>query len=72
MGWETGGRFKREGKYVYLRLIHADGRNQHNIVKQLSSSKKKIKKKKRITSGDLAEKTKRLKKLEIWVLTRMN
>ena len=21
-GWEVGGRFKREGTYVYLRLIH--------------------------------------------------
>ena len=25
MGWEVGGRFKREGTYVYLRLIHVDG-----------------------------------------------
>ena len=24
MGWEVGGRFKREGAYVYLRLIHTD------------------------------------------------
>ena len=23
-GWEVGGRFKREGTYVYLWLIHAD------------------------------------------------
>ena len=22
MGWEVGGRFKREGTYAYLRLIH--------------------------------------------------
>jgi len=24
MGWEVGGRFKREGTYVYLWLIHVD------------------------------------------------
>ena len=24
MEWEVGGRFKREGTYVYLRLIHVD------------------------------------------------
>ena len=24
MGWEVGGRFKREGTCVYLRLIHVD------------------------------------------------
>ena len=24
MGWETGGRFKREATYVYLWLIHVD------------------------------------------------
>ena len=24
MGWEVVGRFKREGTYVYLWLIHAD------------------------------------------------
>ena len=24
MGWEVGGRFKREETYVYLWLIHAD------------------------------------------------
>ena len=39
--WEMGGRLKTEGKCVYLWLIQVDGRNQHNIVKQLSSSKKK-------------------------------
>ena len=37
--WEVGRRFKREGTYVYLRLIHVDVcRNQHNVVKQLSSN----------------------------------
>ena len=25
MGWEVGGRFKRERTYVYLWLIHVDG-----------------------------------------------
>ena len=25
MRWEVGGRFKREGTYVYLWLIHVDG-----------------------------------------------
>ena len=25
MGWEAGGRFKRERTYVYLWLIHVDG-----------------------------------------------
>ena len=24
MGWEVGGRFKREGTHVYLWLIHVD------------------------------------------------
>ena len=24
MGWEVGGRFKREGTYAYIRLIHVD------------------------------------------------
>ena len=24
MGWDVGGRFKREGTYVYLWLTHAD------------------------------------------------
>ena len=24
MGWQVGGRFKREGTYVYLWLIHVD------------------------------------------------
>ena len=33
----VGGKFTREGIYVYLRVIHIDdGRNQHNIGKQLS------------------------------------
>ena len=42
MGWEMGGRFKKEGMYVYLWLIHSDVcKTQHNIGKQLSSNKKK-------------------------------
>ena len=24
MGWKVGGKFRREGIYVYLRLIHVD------------------------------------------------
>ena len=36
-GWEMGGRFKREGIYVYQK--------QQNSVKQLSFNKKKKKKK---------------------------
>ena len=36
------GRSKREGTNAYLWLIHVMyGRNEHNIVKQLSSNKKK-------------------------------
>ena len=38
---EVGGRCKKEGTYVYLWLIHI-GRNQHNIVKQLSCGLKKL------------------------------
>jgi len=40
-GGEMGGRFKREGIYVYLWLIHVrfDGKQQ-NSVKQLSFNKK--------------------------------
>ena len=39
LGVGGGRRFKREGAYVYLWLIHVDnGRNQHNIVKQISSN----------------------------------
>ena len=36
-------RFKREGPYVYLQLIYVDGRNQHNIAKQLYFNFKKKK-----------------------------
>ena len=45
MGWEGGGRFKREGNlYVYLSLTHGMyGRNQHNTVKQLFSNYKENK-----------------------------
>ena len=31
MGWEVGGKFKREGPYVYLWLIHDDAW-QTNII----------------------------------------
>ena len=41
-GWEAGGRFKRKGTYVCLWLIMLMcGRDQYNIVKQLSSNFKK-------------------------------
>ena len=40
-GWDesmgVGERFKKKGIYIYLRLT-LYGRNQHNIVKQLSSN----------------------------------
>ena len=37
MGRETGGRFKREGIYVYLRIIHVEfDRKLQSSVKQLS------------------------------------
>ena len=43
-GWmeqEMGGRFKREGIYVYLWLIHAEvWQKTENSVKQLSFNKK--------------------------------
>ena len=41
MEWGVGGRFKREWTYGWFMLFY--GRNQHNIVKQLSSSLKKKK-----------------------------
>ena len=40
MGWELGGRLAREGIYIIM-LICVYGRNQYNIVKQLSSNYKK-------------------------------
>ena len=44
MGWEVGGRFKRQGHvYNYDGFMLPYGRNQHNIVKQLSSNYKQIK-----------------------------
>ena len=37
-GWEVEGRFKREGTYAHLGcFMLMYGRNQHNIVKRLSS-----------------------------------
>ena len=32
LGWEVGGRFKREGTYVYLCLIHVDMMVKTNII----------------------------------------
>ena len=48
VGWEVGGRLKREGTYVYLWLIHVDvwqKPTQHciSIILQLKISKKKQK-----------------------------
>ena len=38
-GWdEVGGRFKRQGTYIYGWMVLMYGRNQHNVVKQLSSN----------------------------------
>ena len=55
MGKEMGGRFKREGMYVYLWLIHVDIWQKPTkfckaIILQLRNNKFKIKKRKDITS----------------------
>ena len=44
MGWEVGGMFKREGTYVLTMavILLMYGRNQYNIVNQLSSNLKKM------------------------------
>ena len=34
MGWEVGGRFKREETYVYLRLIHVDVRQKATVYRK--------------------------------------
>ena len=35
--WDgVGGKFKRDGTYIYLWLIHVDVWQKHNIVKDLS------------------------------------
>ena len=46
---------KREGTYLCLRLIHVDiyGRNQQNIVKQLSSNKKSVQFSRSVVSNSL-------------------
>ena len=42
-GREMGGSFKREGRYVYVWVIHVEfDRKQQNSVKQLSFNKKLI------------------------------
>ena len=55
-GWDgVGGRFKREGTYVYLWRIHVDvWQNQHNIVK-LKKNKiwEKKEKRKEILKNDV-------------------
>ena len=46
MGGGVGGSFKRKGIYIHLQLIHiVTHRNQHNTLKQLSSSLKREKRK---------------------------
>ena len=40
VGREMGGRFKREGMYVYLRFMMKFDRKQQDSVKQLSFNKK--------------------------------
>ena len=45
IGWEVGGRFKREGTYVYLWLIHVDAQQKPTkyckaIILQLKILKK--------------------------------
>ena len=50
MGWEVGGRFKREGTYVYLWLIHVGAWQKPTqyckaIILQLKIDKLKKKKK---------------------------
>ena len=54
MGWEVGGKFKREGTYVYLWLIHVDVWQKPThyckaITLQLKINKFKFKKKKERT-----------------------
>ena len=65
MGWEVGGRFKREGTYAYIRLIHVDVWKKpvpycKTIIPQLKTNKKfkkklkKEKKRKKEKSSDSA------------------
>ena len=41
MGWEVGGRFKREGTYVHLWLNHVDIWQKHNTVAIKNKRKRK-------------------------------
>ena len=43
IGEVVGGRSKREGIYVYVWLIHFLVQQKHNIIKQLYSTKIKLK-----------------------------
>ena len=57
-GWEVGGRFRKEGPYVSLWLIHADVRQKSNqyckaIINQLKISKYNKKEKKEKKTRDL-------------------
>ena len=58
MGWEVGGRFKREGTYVYLWLIHVGAWQKPTqyckaIILQLKIDKKKKKNTQKGQSGCL-------------------
>ena len=53
MGGGVGGSFKRKGIYIHLQLIHiVTHRNQHNTVKQLSSSLKRERKERGKEKGE--------------------
>ena len=53
MEWEVGWRFKREGTYVYLWLIHVVWQKKYNIVSNYLPIKNKFKTKqtKNVTTG---------------------
>ena len=61
MGWEVGGKFKEEGTYVYLWLIHVDVWQKPTqyckaIILQLKINKlKKKKKQSQVISNDKAK-----------------
>ena len=56
MGWKVGGRFKREGTYIYIWLIHVDVRQKQTqqckaIILQLKINKFFKREKKTISGG---------------------
>ena len=60
IGEVVGGRSKREGIYVYVWLIHFLVKQKHNIIKQLYSTKIKLK--------NYCKHTKKKKKKPVWSL----